>query len=110
MLRVEGRYPRWQHSYCPKVFHALLHDLYLTLPDLSAQFDEILFDEAQDASPGNQCSAPALPGASGDGGDRLLLKPDKNMPHCAVLCRTVAGVIGAAKQRNNTYRINSLSA
>ena len=28
----------------------VLHDLYLTLLDLSAQFDEILFDEAQAAS------------------------------------------------------------
>ncbi|WP_236707409.1 3'-5' exonuclease [Escherichia albertii] len=48
------------------------------------------------------------------GDDRLLLKPERNMPHCAVLCRTVMGVIGAAlhaaRKKKKTYWINGMNA
>ncbi|WDB63232.1 UvrD-helicase domain-containing protein (plasmid) [Escherichia albertii] len=159
----------------------VVHDLYLKLyqlsqPDLSAKYDEILFDEAQDASPvisdlvlrhrgtlvmvGAQhqqiyrlrgavdaLNSPSLAKADrlwltgsfrfgpcvadvanavlaldgetkkvcGLGGDdRLLLKPERNIPHCAVLCRKMMGVIGAAfhaaRRKQKTYWINGMNA
>ncbi|WP_309487876.1 UvrD-helicase domain-containing protein, partial [Escherichia coli] len=153
----------WQRMCDRSDDFPVVHDLYLKLyqlsqPDLSAKYDEILFDEAQDASPVisdlvlrhrgtlvmvgdphqqiyrfrgavDALNTPSLATADrlwltgsfrfgpcvadvanavlaldgetkkvcGLGGDdRLLLKPERNMPHCAVLCRTVMGVIGAA--------------
>ncbi|EPN3399775.1 3'-5' exonuclease [Escherichia coli] len=171
----------WQRMCDRSDDFPVVHDLYLKLyqlsqPDLSAKYDEILFDEAQDASPVisdlvlrhrgtlvmvgdphqqiyrfrgavDALNTPSLATADrlwltgsfrfgpcvadvanavlaldgetkkvcGLGGDdRLLLKPERNMPHCAVLCRTVMGVIGAAlhaaRRKQKTYWINGMNA